>query len=48
MLKPILNIDEVNLSPRPRGFLPKGDLAIRFEARTGRVADVLTSLLGAV
>jgi uncharacterized cupin superfamily protein len=39
MAKPILNIDEVSLSPRPRDFLPKGDLANRFEARIGRVAD---------
>lgn len=39
MAKPILNIDEVSLSPRPRDFLPEGDLANRFEARIGRVAD---------
>ena len=39
MVKPILNLDQVDYLPRPRDFAPKGDLANQFEARIGRIAD---------
>jgi uncharacterized cupin superfamily protein len=41
MPKPILNLDEVEFSPRPPDFAPKGALADRFEARIGRVAKLI-------
>ena len=41
MRKPILNVDEVQFSPRPSGFAPKGDLANQFESRTGQIAGLI-------
>src|SRR2546421_581852 len=38
MSKPIINIDEVELQPRPAQFAPTGPAAQRFEARVGMVA----------
>jgi len=44
MSKPIINLDEVELSPWPEALAPKGATAERFGARMGRIS----SLLGAV
>lgn len=41
MRKPILNVEDVEFLPRPPDFAPKGDLADRFEARTGRIANLI-------
>jgi uncharacterized cupin superfamily protein len=38
MSRPIINIDEVELQPRPAQFAPTGPAAQRFEARVGMVA----------
>jgi uncharacterized cupin superfamily protein len=39
--RPIINIDEVELQPRPAQFAPKGAAAERFEARVGMIAPKL-------
>jgi len=36
--KPLMNIDEIDLQPRPPQFAAKGDAAERFDARMGMVA----------
>ena len=36
--KPLVNIDEIDLQPRPPQFAAKGDAAERFDARMGMVA----------
>lgn len=41
MPKPILNIEDVALALRPAAFAPKGELANRFEVRTGRIAGLI-------
>lgn len=41
MLKPILNIDDVEFSPRAPDFAPKGDLANQFDASIGRIANLI-------
>ena len=37
MTKPIINIADVELQPRPPQFAPTGEAAQRFEARVGRI-----------
>src|SRR5690242_18095108 len=37
-MKPIINIADVELQPRPRQFAPTGAAAERFEARVGQIA----------
>lgn len=41
MSKPILNVDDVEFSPRSSDIAPKGDLANEFEARTGRIGNLI-------
>ena len=36
--KPLVNLDEVELKPRPAVFSPPGDAAQRFDARMGEIA----------
>ena len=38
MQKPIINIDEVELQPRPSGFAAKGAAAQKFDARMGMIS----------
>ena len=45
--KPFVNIDEIELQPRPPQFAAKGDAAQRFDARMGQVAPLIGAhLLG--
>lgn len=37
MIKPVVNIADIELQPRPAAFAPTGTTADRFEARIGRV-----------
>jgi uncharacterized cupin superfamily protein len=37
MIKPILNVDEVEYSPRPAAFAAKGAAAARFDARMAQI-----------
>ncbi len=41
MARPILNISDVELQPRPEGFAPTGSAAERFDARMGFIAPRL-------
>lgn len=41
MPKPILNIDDIKFSPRGTDFAPKGDLADKFDASTGQIANLI-------
>ena len=41
MPKPIINIDDVALEPRPPAFAPSGTAAERFEAKMGRIGPLL-------
>jgi uncharacterized cupin superfamily protein len=41
MNRPILNIDEVELQPRPPAMQPKGEAAKRYDARVGFIARKL-------
>jgi uncharacterized cupin superfamily protein len=41
MSKPVINIADVELKPRPAGFAPTGGAAERYEARMGMVGNVL-------
>jgi uncharacterized cupin superfamily protein len=41
MTKPVINIAEVELSPRPAAFAPTGDAAERFDARMGMIAPLV-------
>jgi uncharacterized cupin superfamily protein len=41
MNKPVINIADVELKPRPAGFAPTGGAAERYEARMGMVGNVL-------
>lgn len=41
MHKPILNLDEVDLHPRPAAFAATGDAAQRFDARMGMIGAKL-------
>ena len=41
MLKSIINVDDIRFSLRPPDFAPTGDLANQFEARIGRIADLI-------
>ena len=43
--KPLVNIDEVELQPRPPQFAAKGDAAERFDARMGMVAPLIGARL---
>ncbi len=40
-MKNIMNIDEVQLQPRPAHFAAKGEAAERFDARMGQIAPLL-------
>ena len=47
MKKPIINLDEVELHPRPQAFVATGDAAERFDAKMGMVSEVTgAKLLG--
>jgi uncharacterized cupin superfamily protein len=41
MNKPLINIAEVEMQPRPAAFSPTGDAAQRFEASIGQIAPLL-------
>lgn len=41
MVKPIINISEVELLPRPAAFAPTGEAAQRFDARMGFIAPLI-------
>ncbi|MEJ2454048.1 MAG: cupin domain-containing protein [Candidatus Thiodiazotropha sp.] len=41
MDKPIVNIDEIDLQPRPAAFAPSGEAAERFDARMGQIAPLI-------
>ena len=41
MTRPIVNIDEIELEPRPRDFAAPGEAAERFDARMGYVGRAL-------
>jgi uncharacterized cupin superfamily protein len=41
MSKPVINIADVELKPRPAGFAPTGAAAERYEARMGTVGNLL-------
>lgn len=41
MTKPILNISDVELQPRPAAFAATGSLAARFDARMGMIGPVV-------
>ena len=41
MSKPILNISDVELQPRPAGFAPTGATAERFDARMGFISTLV-------
>lgn len=41
MKKPVINIADVELKPRPSGFAPTGGAAERYEARMGMVGALL-------
>lgn len=41
MTKPIINIDDVELQPRPAAFTPTDEAAERFDARMGPIAPLL-------
>ena len=41
MTKPIINIADIDLQPRPTAFAPTGDAAQRFDARMGFIAPRL-------
>ena len=41
MKKPLINIADVELQPRPAAFTPSGDAAERFDARIGQIAPLL-------
>jgi len=43
MNKPVINIGDVELKPRPSGFAPTGGSAERYESRMGPVGNVLGS-----
>jgi uncharacterized cupin superfamily protein len=43
--KPLVNIDEIELQPRPPQFAAKGDAAQRFDARMGQVAPIIGARL---
>lgn len=43
MSKPVINISDVELKPRPSGFAPTGGAAERYEARMGMVGNLLGS-----
>ena len=43
MNKPVINIADVELKPRPPGFAPTGGSAERYESRMGMVGNVLGS-----
>jgi uncharacterized cupin superfamily protein len=38
MINPIINIDQIELRPRPAAFAAPGDAASRFDARMGEIA----------
>lgn len=38
-MKPLINIDEVELEPRPAAFAPTGEAAERFDARLGTIGS---------
>ncbi len=38
MLKPVINIADVTLEPRPPGFAPSGEAAERFDAKMGFIS----------
>jgi uncharacterized cupin superfamily protein len=38
MTRPIINIDQIELRPRPTAFAAPGDAAARFDARMGEIA----------
>lgn len=39
--KPVLNLDELRLEPRPPFFQPTGEAAERYDARIGQIAPLL-------
>jgi uncharacterized cupin superfamily protein len=41
MDKPIINVADVQLQPRPPALIPKGPAAVRFDARMGYIASGL-------
>lgn len=41
MRKPIINLDDVELDPRPQAFAATGDAAERFDAKMGMIAPAL-------
>ena len=41
MSKPVVNIADIELLPRPAGFSPSGEAAARFDARMGMIAPLL-------
>jgi uncharacterized cupin superfamily protein len=43
MNKPVINIADIELKPRPPGFAPTGGTAELYESRTGMIGNVLGS-----
>jgi uncharacterized cupin superfamily protein len=41
MHKPVINIAEIELQPRPEAFAPAGEAAQRFDARIGQIAPLI-------
>ena len=41
MVKPILNIADIELQPRPAAFAPSGEAAQRYDARIAQIAPLL-------
>lgn len=41
MEKPVINIAEIELQPRPAAFAPEGEAAQRFDARIGQIAPLI-------
>jgi uncharacterized cupin superfamily protein len=41
MQKPVINITDVELQPRPQAFSPTGETAERFDARMGQIAPLI-------
>jgi len=41
MPKPIINIADIELQPRPAAFSPSGEAAQRFDARMGQIAPLI-------
>ncbi len=41
MMKPVMNIDEVKMEPRPAAMQPKGSAAERYDSKVGLIAPLI-------